>query len=125
MKRSLYIFAALILLASFSTKAKEKEMTRCSHYPNGEVDEEAAIVLSTFAGMIGHFAEIVKDPHNEENPNNVAVNLLGIGQGIVNIFATAVSRGIQIAKDFREKVAAIILSKVKPPSSQNNAGNAN
>lgn len=77
------------------------------------IDEEAVIVLSNFAGMVGSFINILQDPHNSEN---VGHNIGNMVHGIANILTTAITRSIPVmgyinSEQFKDDLEKLIVKK--------------
>jgi len=115
MKKELLICTLVLTLfgSAYSTNAQR----RCEKCEQEEfLDEEAAIVLTNFAGMIGSFINIVQNP---DNARNVGRNLGDMIHGIGNIVSMAIKRGKPIedyirSNEFKEQVRELIAKKVRP-----------
>lgn len=86
----------------YTLEAMEKELNA----KHSEFDPSTQAIVTTFAGMVGNFANIVADPHN---PNVVGSNIANLLAGMINIAVQATRYGIlnedSTAQDLEELLA--------------------
>ena len=112
MKKGVLICALALTFAGSAYAQRRCEKCEQEEF----IDQEAAIVLTNFAGMIG---SVINIAHNPDNTRNVGRNLGDIIHGIANIVGTAIKRGKPVedyirSDEFKEKVEEIVAEKTKP-----------
>jgi len=111
-KKHVLCLVTLLSVSSLYAASRDCQMTTRCEKCDKQDEEEVAVVLSNFAGMVASFINMTSNPNDTRV---VGQNLGNIIHGIGNIVSVAIKAGETIeeyvqSQDFREKVMRLVLS---------------